>query len=255
MRNAQAASATKMNKAFLHSVTALLLICMLWNGSACAQEGNSPVNRDLETWTGIGLKYKHNKHFKLELQEQVRMDSLSVRLDQFFTQFEGTYSYNKNWSLGVGLRYMTHKDYEWDGLYYDNHFRYHFDLKFRFEAANIEFTRRLRFQKRNELGKTELQGDYPIRYWRYKHSVEPKIKNWKFDPKFSYEFFFRNQIGSFNGFTKFRLSLSTTWKITKQHHLNMAIIREKETRLWNPKATYIVAVRYNYYLKRKKKGS
>ena len=79
------------------------------------------------------------------------------------------------------------------------------------------------------------------------------IKAWKLDPKFSFEWFSpipdRGQPQGQN--YKYRLSLSTKYKLKGPQELNLRYMFEREVKSWNPEVVHIIDVNYTYTIKYK----
>lgn len=237
-------------------LSGILLLCSLlfFNDKAVGQDWRPSYNRDTHTWLSAGMRYKLSPKFIFSAEQELRMDSFGTQLDQYFTQLEGTWKFLPKWSITVGARHIHELDNTGNEQGFEQHFRFHIDLQNKFKVGSLTFSNRLRYQNRNELGRTQFQGDYTNIFWRYKNSVEWNIKDWKLDPKLSYELFLHRQIGALNGFTQYRISLATTYNLNKKNRLKFMLFRERENRLWNPKTTYTLAIKYQYTLKRKSKA-
>ncbi|WP_166461178.1 DUF2490 domain-containing protein [Flavicella sediminum] len=228
----------------------ILLLCVFSFGISSAQ--SSDDQQDLESWTSIALKYKINKKWEVELQEQFRLkENISVT-DQYFTQLDGSYKVTKNLSLGAGLRYINSNDNKGNIQGYEQHFRYHFDVSFKHKINDFTLKHRLRYQNKNELGVSEAEGDYAKKNLRFKSSVNYNFNNWKLDPKFSAEIFNRSEEGEENGFNKYRLTLGTSYKLKSAGEIGLYYRMEKELNESLPKTTNIIGLNYTYTFKNKK---
>ena len=79
------------------------------------------------------------------------------------------------------------------------------------------------------------------------------MKNWKLDPQISWEFFFHNEIGKLNNFTKHRITVGTDYKINKKQKISILLMKEGETKIWNARTTFALSIKYNYAFKLKRK--
>lgn len=239
---------TRKIKGMKKYVLTLILIISL---VSFTRAQDSSETKDLESWTSIGLKYKINKKWTVELLEQYRLkENISVT-DQYFSQLEGAYKLNKNLSLGAGLRYIRSNDNKGNVQGYENHFRYHFDISLKHKINEFTLKHRLRYQNKNELGVSEVDGDYAKKNLRFKTSISYDFKDWKFDPKFAAEIFNRSQTGGDNGFSKYRLTLGTSYNMKSAGKIDLYYRMEKELNTSLPKTTNIIGLKYTYTLKNK----
>lgn len=228
----------------MRKIQMALVLCLTLANYASAQNEN-----DLESWTSIGLKYKINKKWGLELQEQFRLkENISVT-DQYFTQLDGSYKLNKNISFGAGLRYIKSNDNTGKIQGYEKHFRYHFDVVLKHKINSFTLKHRLRYQNKNELNVSEADGDYAKKNLRFKSSISYNFKDWKLDPKFSAEIFNRSEEGGDSGFSKYRLTLGTSYKMKSAGEIGLYYRMEKELNESFPKTTNIIGLKYIYTLK------
>ena len=232
----------------------LATICfLLFTLSGKAQEYSYPNNSDFETWTSVGANYKLSKKWRLELQEQFRLNEHSAVMDRLITQLESNYRPLKAIRLGLAARHFVIRDNGRSDAEYEHHFRAHFDFSWKFDFWNIYVTNRFRHQWRNEIGRSKLEGDYSAQDIRQKISIAYKHQDCRFQPKIAAEYFFHFQIGEFNGYSRSRYIIGADYRLTKEHKLSLYYLREKENRIWNPKITHVIQAKYRYYIIRKKK--
>ncbi|WP_367889222.1 DUF2490 domain-containing protein [Polaribacter reichenbachii] len=112
---------------------------------------------------------------------------------------------------------------------------------------------RLRYQNKNELGVSYDEGDYSKTNIRFKTSLAYNFSNWKLDPKFSAEIFNKFQEDEENGFSKYRLTLGTDYKIKNFGELCIFYRYERELNEDYPDLKNILGLKYTYSFKRKKK--
>ena len=208
--------------------------------------------KDLESWTSIGLKYKLNKKWSFELEEQLRLDENISEIGEYFTQLNAEYSISKNFDIGGGLRYIRENDNKGNIQGYENYFRFNLDASYKHKINNFSIKYRLRYQNKNELGVSTDDGDYAKQNLRFKTSIGYDIKKWKLDPKFSAEIFNHFEEGEDNGFSKYRLTLGTDYKIKNFGKIGLFYRMEKELNVDIPETTNIIGLKYTYTLKNKK---
>lgn len=218
-----------------------------------SQQGEYVTIRDLESWGSLNLKYKINKKWKIGLEQQFRFSDNSSETDSYFTELSTDYSFSKNVFGGIGFRYLRQNDNIGKIQGFENHTRLHFDLGYQHEIKRINFEYRLRFQTKNELGKSKEEGDYANNHLRLKAVVGYNIKKWKLDPEFSGEIFRHYEKGEVNGYNKFRLTIGTKYKTKSIGKIGMFYRMERELNTSYPKTTNILGLKYTHTLKNKKK--
>lgn len=222
----------------------VFLLCFMHSFS------QSDDTEDLENWSSIRLKYKLNKKWSFELEEQLRLDEDISEIQGYFTQLSAEYSLIKNLKIGGALRFVRINDNDGKVQGYENYLRFHLDASYKHKINYWSLKYRFRYQNRNELS----VDDYANQKLRLKAGIEYNIKNWKLDPEFSAEIF--NRIGQEkedNGFKKYRLTLGTDYKIKNIGTIGLFYRIEKELNETIPKTTNIIGLKYTYTIKNKKK--
>jgi hypothetical protein len=217
-----------------------------------SQQGEWIEVRDFETWTSAGVRLKLNKDWEFSLAEQLRLKTNSTIVNNYFTEFEAQYSGFKGFEIGAGLRYIKENDNKGKIQGYESHLRYQFDLGYKHKLGKFKMDYRTRFQNKNELQVSEEQGDTAVNKLRFKIGTEYNIKNWKFDPKASVEFF--NLLGT--GFDKYRVTIGTSYGLKKYGDISLFYRMEKELKpafVNYPKTTNIIGLNYIYSFKIKTK--
>jgi len=220
------------------------LIFLATSTSVVAQN----INNDFLVWNSIGLRYKVNKKIKLSLEGHLRMKEDAKTIDEHFTQFEAQYELLKDFDIAIGGRYIFENDNQGKKQGYENHLRYHVDLKYKADAHRLDIGLRLRYQNKNELGISELDGDLPTQNIRFKTSFDYDITNWPIDPEFSAEVFQRAQKGEGFRYSKIRLTLGTSYKIEKIGKFGVFYRYEDSARNIIPNEFSILGFKYTYYL-------
>ena len=126
--------------------------------------------------------------------------------------------------------------------------RYHVDLKYKVAVNQLDIRLRARYQNKNELGISELDGDLPTQNIRFKTSFDYNIANWPLDPEFSAEVFQRAQKGEGFRYSKIRLTLGTSYKIEKIGKFGVFYRYEDSARNIIPNEFSILGFKYTYYL-------
>ena len=222
-----------------------ILIGLLFLQNTLAQEDNG-----LASWNAIGIKYKLNKKITFDLEQHLRYKEDFTLIDEYFTQFETGYKFAKNFELVGGLRFIRENDTEGRLQGYENHFRIQTDLKYEHEINNLNVGYRFRYQNKNNLD----EDDVARQNFRFKTNLKYKIKKWPLDPSFSAEIFNRYRTdGSANGFSKYRLTFGTDFKLKKIGKFKFYYRLEKELNVDTPETLKIIGLKYTYTIKNKKK--
>lgn len=230
-----------------------LLICCVaviaTSTFATAQTGTYYTVQDLEFWSSVEFKYKYSKKWSFSLEEQLRLRDNASNVDIYFTELGLNYKLNKHFNAGFNGRFIYDNDDVGKIQGYENHFRWNADLSYSHSAGDFDFDYRLRYQSKNELGISELDGDIPRNVFRFKYGVDYNFKSWKLDPEFSAEIF--NEVQPDNEFDKIRFTLGTSYKTKNYGDFGAFFRMEKELTGLYPKTTNIVGLKYKYTLKRK----
>lgn len=221
------------------------IIVMLFLATTTMGFSQTEDTKDLESWNSVNLEYKLNKKWSFDFEAQLRLKEDISEIDEYFGEFNTTYSLSKNFKLGTGFRYIRENDNVGNVQGYENHFRYHLDALYKHKINDFSIKYRLRYQNKNELG----VDDYNNQHVRFKTAIEYKFKNWKLDPKFSAEIFNHFEKGEKNGFDKYRLTLGTDYKIKKAGTIGIFYRIEKELNVAIPETTNIIGLKYSYTIK------
>jgi len=207
---------------------------------------------DLASWNAIALEYKLNDKFNFSLEQHLRFKDNISTVDTYFTQLESSYEFIKNFKILGGLRYIRDNDTEGNYQGYENHFRFHLDAIYKHKLNRFSLAYRIRYQNKNELGISVDEGDYARKNIRIKTSLGYNIRKWPLDPKFSAEIFNSHQKeDDNNGFSKYRLTLGTDFKIKNMGEIKLYYRVEKELNVDVPETINIIGLKYTYKIKNK----
>ncbi len=233
----------------LKSVITLIcgFIFFIFNYDSYGQDGYSIVTQDLETWTRAGIKYKYNDNLTFRFDQQIRLNKNSSITDQVLTDLSMKYRFKNNLYLNAGLRYLLDKD---NDQMFDHDFRFNFDAGYKHRVSRFSLNYRVRFQSRNEIGLSYLEGDELKNSLRFRAGIGYNFKNWKLDPAFSTEIF-RSLDSGEGQFDKLRFTLGTSYNFKSYGKIGLFYRLEHELNVSYPKTTYIIGLNYTYTLKRK----
>ena len=241
-----------MKKWLLLSTLLFVVVCV--NGQIVEEEDLT----DVELWTAAGLKYDFHKRFSFELEEQFRLkDDLST-FSQLFT--EGTLTYDpgkmdllKPLELSIGARHVTKNDTEGNKQGIEYFFRYNLDAAYKLEFDRLSVGYRFRYQSKNQLGISELDGDIPKNDFRHKVTIGYNIKDWKLDPKLTFELFSRNDDQTSYDISRYRVRLGSDYSFVKRQDLSFFLMYEKDINVVEPETIYAIGLKYEFGMTRKKK--
>lgn len=155
----------------LQSSFRLILMLLLVVNSVDAQNDN-----DLEGWSAVELNLKATKKLSFSVAEHLRFRNDISTVKNYFTQIKVNYEILKNLELGAGVRYITKNDDVGGQQGYDPFFRYQFDAAYRHKIEKLGLFFRLRYQNKNQLGRSESEGDVAKEFIRTRFGVGYKIK-------------------------------------------------------------------------------
>ncbi len=216
-----------------------------------AQKPFMPAQRDFETWNSGMLRYKFNKQWQFNLEEQFRMNNLSRSFGQLFTDASAVFRAREDMEFGIGFRHILDMDNRGSKTGLENHLRFYLDASLIMKIYMLRLDTRFRYQRRNELGVSRTEGDYPVKDYRCKSTLSWNISNCKWTPEISTELFYHAGIGEMNGIRRFRISAGAEYKINGNQKIGFRYLRQREIVVWNPEITHLVFVRYVYIWKRK----
>ncbi len=155
----------------LQSSFRLILMLLLVVNSVDAQ-----ISNDLEGWSAVEIDLKATKKLSFSVAEHLRFRNDISTVKNYFTQIKVNYEILKNLELGAGVRYITKNDDVGGQQGYDPFFRYQFDAAYRHKIEKVDLFFRLRYQNKNQLGRSESEGDVAKEFIRTRFGVGYKIK-------------------------------------------------------------------------------
>lgn len=221
--------------------TFLLLLAIAWTAPNLVGQQS-----DFEVWLKAGIKYKVNDRWSLDLEEQIRFDDDANALKNYHTELGVKFEINTFLDLLLATRYITRNDNQGNRQGLEDHFRYQLGLGLKHEINQFELKHRLLYQHRNEVDLSEAEGDIPRQYFRWRSGATYKIKDWKYDPQFSAEYFGamnKTEAGIDNSV---RFTIGTERKYKKVGEFG--IFYRYETTLGTPidEITQVLALKYTY---------
>lgn len=203
---------------------------------------------DWESWNAVGLKYKLNKKWSFELEENLRLKENISEIDKYFTQLGASYKINKHFKVGAAARYISENDNTGKVQGYENYFRYHLEVIYDHKINDFSFEYRLRYQNKNELG----VDDYANQHLRLKAAITYNIPHWKLDPEISAEIFNHIENGDDDGFDRYRLTIGSTYDMKDYGKIKFYYRYKKQLNEEFPETKNIIGLKYTYTIKNNK---
>lgn len=180
-----------MNLRSMKKVVLLLCTLLLFIQQGMAQVGTKEV--DTELWFKAGVDFKLAPKWEVSAEEQLRFDNNIGEIKNFHTELGLKFDVTDQLDLRFATRFISRKTNNAETSF-NQLFRYQVGAAYKHRWNQIEFKHRAVFQNRNDPELSEMQGDIPERYFRWRTGMEYKIKDWKYDPIFRVEYF-----GALNG--------------------------------------------------------
>ena len=213
-----------------------LILCLLLTVTSIS----FAQNEDTELWTSVELNYKASKKWSFELREMIRFKEDISAVDQYYTQGSATYEFIDNFALALGYRFIRKNDNQgaWQG--YENIGRIQSDLIYKFKTGRWSNGLRLRYQNRKNFTKTD-QIQNAI---RFKGGTSYNIRNWKLDPKLTYEYFIPD-----TGFNRYRITFGTDYKFSKTSRVYLYYSYERKLAGVDSDIINTIRLKYRFSLK------
>lgn len=231
-----------INKQVLFVVAVVLFIAF------SVQKTHAQVddNKDFAIWNTVGLKYSLGDKWKFGLEQSLRLKEQAAEVDEYFTELGIKYELFKNLDIGFGARYITENDNVGKKQGYENHFRFNFDLSYKYDFKRFEIGHRVRYQNKNQLGVGVDEGDIPAERIRFKTSVEYNIRKWPLDPEISYELLSGFQKDEKMTLDKYRLTIGTEYDFKKFGEFGVFFRLEESFIKTKPDKLTVLGFQYTY---------
>lgn len=239
-----------------------LLVSLLLLVYTQAKAQDSTTVQDFELWTGVNLKksFLDNK-LRLGLTQEFRFEDNATSINNFFTEAELGYKLFKGFRVDVGYRFIRNNR----NSGYRSEGRFFTDVNYKHKFDRFKLGYRFRFQNQSVLGSNATDDDI-INKYRFRFKLNYNIRNWKLDPYFSAEGFFAQTTNRINyipsiteeedrvfGFEKYRLTLETSYDITKKINVGAFYRYERELGSYplyynTPRQYFIAGLNLNFDL-------
>ena len=167
---------------------------------------------DNQSWTSVGFEKKLPYSFKLQFEQELRLDNQLSTFKQTFSEFSLSYSVFKGFKIELPFRYMTYKDKTKQRVSFGGSYKYSF--------KPVSLKHRTKYQRTYE--KREI----PEELIRNKFSIMYRL-NKKIEPYVSGELFHLYNTEN-DQFDEYRVSLGVAVDLPGKNSIKIFYIYKKE---------------------------
>lgn len=223
----------------------LVLLCLLAS-TAHAQE--TLVVRDLEAWTGAGIRRDVGDARTVSVEQSFRTWHNSSQLDQVRSEVGVSVSALGSLRFGLGYTYILDRDRTVgsDGKVWDHAHRWNLDGEFRSKVERLTLGYRMRYQRISHLGLAEDASKDAEWTWRNRVSARYNLKGSSHSPFLETEIF--RLLGNIapGHFSKARFTMGTRHKLNKVTRLKLFYRIERDLNEAYPATTHIAGFNYTF---------
>ena len=84
----------------------ILVFSLLISSSKSNAQGGNNITNDIEFWSGANVKYDLSKKFRIDLEEQLRLDNNITQFKTVFTQLGVRYRLHRYIRIGTAYRFI-----------------------------------------------------------------------------------------------------------------------------------------------------
>jgi len=188
---------------------------------------------DNQSWTSVGFEKKLPYSFKLQFEQELRLDNQLSTFKQTFSEFSLSYSVFKGFKIELPFRYMTYKDKTKQRVSFSGSYKYSF--------KPVSLKHRTKYQRTYE------KGEIPEELIRNKLSIMYKL-NKKIEPYVSGEFI---QLLNAQNYPldETRFSFGLTYELPKKNSMKIFYTLKNEDKTKkNPDEIGVFGLSYNFSL-------
>jgi hypothetical protein len=167
---------------------------------------------DNQSWTSVGFEKKLPYSFKLQFEQELRLDNQLSTFKQTFSEFSLSYSVFKGFKIEIPFRYMTYKDKTKQRVSFSGSYKYSF--------KPVSLKHRTKYQRTYE------KGEIPEELIRNKFSIMYRL-NKKIEPYVSGELFYLYNTDN-DQFDEYRVSLGVAVNLPGKNSIKIFYIYKKE---------------------------
>jgi len=188
---------------------------------------------DNQSWTSVGFEKKLPYSFKLQFEQELRLDNQLSTFKQTFSEFSLSYSVFKGFKIELPFRYMTYKDKTKQRVSFSGSYKYSF--------KPVSLKHRTKYQRTYE------KGEIPDELIRNKLSINYRL-NKKIEPYVSGEFI---QLLNAQNYPldETRFSFGLTYELPKKNSIKIFFTLKNEDKTKkNPDEIGVFGLSYNFSL-------
>ena len=167
---------------------------------------------DNQSWTSVGFEKKLPYSFKLQFEQELRLDNQLSTFKQTFSEFSLSYSVFKGFKIEIPFRYMVYKDKTKQRVSFSGSYKYSF--------KPVSLKHRTKYQRTYE------KGEIPEELIRNKFSIMYRL-NKKIEPYVSGELFYLYNTDN-DQFDEYRVSLGVAVDLPGKNSIKIFYIYKKE---------------------------
>ena len=188
---------------------------------------------DNQSWTSVGFEKKLPYSFKLQFEQELRLDNQLSTFKQTFSEFSLSYSVFKGFKIELPFRYMTYKDKTKQRVSFSGSYKYSF--------KPVSLKHRTKYQRTYE------KGEIPEELIRNKLSINYRL-NKKIEPYVSGEFIQLLDATNYP-LDETRFSFGLTYKLPKKKSIKIfyTLKNEDKTKKY-PDEIGVFGLSYNFSL-------
>ena len=188
---------------------------------------------DNQSWTSVGFEKKLPYSFKLQFEQELRLDNQLSTFKQTFSEFSLSYSVFKGFKIELPFRYMTYKDKTKQRVSFSGSYKYSF--------KPVSLKHRTKYQRTYE------KGEIPDELIRNKLSINYRL-NKKIEPYVSGEFIQLLHATNYP-LDETRFSFGLTYKLPKKNSIKIFFTLKNEDKTKkNPDEIGVFGLSYNFSL-------
>ena len=222
-----------------------LLIILLFPVVVCAQ------SKEYGIWTSVGAEKKIGK-WNFSVDGEIRSQDIFQTTRRTSISLDVLREINKWLKVGVSYQYMSFYDTKYAD--YQPRQRYNLYIQGKQNLGRFSFTLRELIQRtiKDESNRIKESGAYdsyninPEWTWRNRAKLSYNIPKCPITPSFSFESFYQLNNPDGNKFDQLRYNLTFSYKLNKQHTLDIYAIVNKEINANNPVQTYVAGIGYTF---------
>lgn len=188
---------------------------------------------DNQSWTSVGFEKKLPYSFKLQFEQELRLDNQLSTFKQTFSEFSLSYSVFKGFKIELPFRYMTYKEKTKQRVSFSGSYKYSF--------KPVSLKHRTKYQRTYE------KGEIPEELIRNKLSINYRL-NKKIEPYVSGEFIQLLDATNYP-LDETRFSFGLTYELPKKNSIKIFYTLKNEDKTKkNPDEIGVFGLSYNFSL-------